>query len=98
MIQTWAEKMKQEVTEKELVIALWDCQKFVSLLPTKKESDVIRNIVVDTLARWVVQQKAKKNLTDDEAIDLQGEVMGGGTIEKQAQKAWEDHWKSKKHS
>ena len=92
--RTFLALMKQPVTEKELITALLDCSRYVSLLPTREESSAISSKVVDILTRWTVQQSQDKNV----CMKLFEEVSSGGPIEQEAKKAFKKHFENKKRS
>jgi hypothetical protein len=86
--------MDQPVTEKELITALRDCSRYVSLLPTKEESSVIQSKVTNILTRWLVQQSKDENV----CIKLYKEISSGGPIEQEAKKALKKHFENKRRS
>lgn len=92
--RTFLALMAQPVTEKELITALRDCSRYVSLLPTKEESSVIDSKVVDILARWLAQQSKD----EDVCMKLYEEISCGGPIKQEAEKAYENHFKYKTRS
>jgi hypothetical protein len=89
-----APMQEQLVTEKELLIALWDCQRYVSLLPSRNESDIIFHKILEISSRWVMQQR----LDFMKSIDLKKEIMSGGPVRNAAQEAWREHLQNKKRA
>jgi len=89
--RTFLVPMDHLVTEKELITALCDCSRYVSLLPTREESSVISSKVVNIMTRWILQQSEDK----DVCIKLHEEISSGGPIEEAAKKAFENHFNHK---
>ena len=73
----------EKVTEFELMQALCDCSLYVRDLPTKEESNAIKFVINELMARWIEQQ----DLSKDKKFELLDKVLKPGPICTAAKKA-----------
>ena len=74
----------EEVTEFELMQAVWDCSRYVEGLPTREETSAIKAVSCQLMMRWIDQQ----DLSREEKFKLLDEVTKPGPIDKAALKAF----------